>query len=204
MNKKTTSHARIVPRRKRRGRTLALALLFLVAGGGLTLYPTLTDLQYQLAQWRLDRAAEAQQEADATFSPGDIALPDGAVAHLSIPALGVEAYVLEGTDKAALARGPGHYPQTPLPGEPGNAAIAGHRTMHGHVFGDLDRLSPGDEIRTLTRQGRATYRVVSVTVVAPHQTEVAAPTTDDRLTLTTCHPKGSAAQRLVVVAARTD
>jgi sortase A len=72
--------------------------------------------------------------------------------------------------------------------------------MYGHVFHDLDQLEPGDQIVTYTETGRAVYRVVEVGVVDPTDVEVVAPTKDTRLTLTTCHPIGSARQRLVVVA----
>ncbi len=107
--------------------------------------------------------------------------------------------MVEGTGGSALARGPGHYPHT-LPGEAGNAVIAGHRTMYGHPFHDLDRLQPGDRILTITSNRSATYRVTETIVVGPSAVEVTAQNHRDRLTLTTCHPKGSAAKRLVVVA----
>lgn len=76
--------------------------------------------------------------------------------------------------------------------------------MYGHPFHDLDKLEPGDLIVTATLTTTATYRVSTITVVDPRHTEVLAQGTPDRLTLTTCHPKGSAAKRLVVVAERTD
>ena len=172
-------------------------MTLLLAGAGLALYPMATDLSYEYTQWRL----AAQADSGAT-SPQGIDLPHDAVAHIEIPAIGVEAYVLEGTDTTTLNQGPGHYPDTPLPGEPGNAAIAGHRTMYGHVFHDLHELVAGDRIITGTADAVTTYEVVEILVVDDSQTEVVAPTDDDRLTLTTCHPIGSAAQRLVVVAER--
>lgn len=212
---RTTSRSR--GSRQSGSRRTAAALLLIAAGLALALYPTWTDLYYRWSQWRLaDEAAklvaaalaEAGRQAGTPASgPGGVPgtpLPEGAVAHIEIPAIGVRAYVIEGTGRSVLAAGPGHYPGTPLPGEPGNAAIAGHRTMHGHVFGDLDRLRPGDEILTATAGGTASYRVVRVTTVEPDRVDVLRPTSDDRLTLTTCHPKGSAAQRLVVVAERID
>jgi sortase A len=122
---------------------------------------------------------------------------------LEIPAIDFRAYVLEGTTGSVLAKGPGHYPGTPLPGDSGNSAIAGHRTMHGHPFHDLDLLQPGDEIFTGTAECTAVYRVVEVIIVYPSDTSVVAQTGADRLTLTTCHPKGSASRRLVVVAEPT-
>ncbi len=96
--------------------------------------------------------------------------------------------------------GPGHYPETPLPGEPGNAAIAGHRTTYGAPFFSLDELGPGDEIVATTYNGRFVFRVIDTTVVAPSEVGVLASTDDTRLTLTTCNPKFSARERLVVSA----
>ena len=136
--------------------------------------------------------------------PGTTLLVGFLVTPILIHFIGLETYVVEGTDKPALAKGPGHYPDTPLPGEAGNCAIAGHRTMYGHPFRDLDLLEPGDEILTSTADCTAVYRVVRVVVVYPGQTEVVAQTDDDRLTLTACHPKGSASRRLVVMAERTE
>ncbi len=180
-----------------RTRMVVSAILIILVGTGIMLYPKMTDLRYAWAQSRL--AADA---ADSGQGSG-IMLPDGAVARLEIPALDFQAYVLEGTNGSTLAKGPGHYPGTPLPGENGNSAIAGHRTMNGHPFHDLDLLQPGDEIFTSTVSCTAVYRVVKVMVVYPTDLEVIAQTGADRLTLTTCHPKGSAARRLVVVAERT-
>jgi sortase A len=186
-------------RRHEKAITVAITALLVLTGLAVMCYPRLTDARYALAQWRLGASVAAASEA-----ADGIALPDGAVARIEIPAIGVEAWVVEGTDTDALAEGPGHYPGTPLPGEPGNAAIASHRTMYGHAFHDLDQLEPGDEIVTGTATRRSTYRVVEVRVVDPARVDVVAPTTDNRLTLTTCHPIGSAAQRLVVVAELTD
>lgn len=136
----------------------------------------------------------------ATTTP-TLSRPAGdAVAMVRIPKIGVEHAVVEGVGVADLRKGPGHYPQTPLPGEVGNAAIAGHRTTYGAPFNRLDELSPGDEIDVTTLQGSFTYRVAGSKVVTPDHVEVLDPTPDARLTLTTCNPKYSAKQRLVVVA----
>ena len=123
-----------------------------------------------------------------------------AIAILKIPKLGVEKAVVQGVSLSLLKRGPGHYPSTPLPGQPGNAAIAGHRTTYGAPFFRLNELDPGDPILVTTRQGRFRYEVTESRVVRPDQTAVLRPTSDDRLTLTTCNPRFSASQRLIVVA----
>ena len=127
--------------------------------------------------------------------------PDGtAVAIIKIPRLGVEKAVVEGVGVGDLQKGPGHYPQTALPGQPGNAAIAGHRTTYGAPFFNLDELKPGDPILTTTAQGRFRYEVLTTTVVTPSEVSVLEPTEDNRLTLTTCEPRFSAARRMIVTA----
>jgi sortase A len=102
-----------------------------------------------------------------------------------------------------LKKGPGHYPDTPLPGQLGNSAIAGHRTTYGAPFGNLDSLEPGDEIYiTMLTGDRFVYEVTGSEVVEPSDYHVI--TDSDRtvatLTLTTCHPWGQATQRLIVYA----
>jgi sortase A len=88
-----------------------------------------------------------------------------------------------------------------LPGEHGNVAIAGHRTTYGAPFHRLDELQRGDPILLNTRRGLVRYVVSTKRVVNPSQRGAIQPTNDDRLTLTTCHPKYSASQRLIVIAA---
>lgn len=126
------------------------------------------------------------------------------VAIVHIPEIGVEKIVVEDVTVGALKKGPGHYPTTPMPGEPGNAAIAGHRTTYGAPFARLDDLEPGDSIEVTTRDGEFVYRVTESMIVEPSASEVLDATDDNRLTLTTCHPRYSARQRLIVVAALTD
>jgi sortase A len=123
-----------------------------------------------------------------------------AVAVIRIPSIGVDKAVVEGVGVPDLKKGPGHYPTSPMPGQPGNAAIAGHRTTYGAPFYRLDELHPGDEIRVTTRQGRFRFVVDSTQIVKPSQVEVLDPPTDGKahLTLTTCNPRFSARQRLVV------
>ena len=119
---------------------------------------------------------------------------------MTIPKLGLETIVLGGTGQGVLKRGPGRYRETPLPGESGNSAIAGHRTIFGRPFRYLDKLDAGDEIVVLTRAGRFVYEVVEVKSVLPTDMSVIGPTDEPFLTLTTCDPVGSAARRLVVKA----
>ena len=138
--------------------------------------------------------------------------PGDPIARLTIPAIGVDFIVLEGVDLKWLKDGPGHFPQTPLPGQPGNAALAGHRTTYKAPFNRLDELKPGDEITVTTLQGTFTYRVDAHDVgagddpsghfiVKPTQVEILDQDGPDRLTLVACHPKLSARERIVVTAA---
>ncbi|HEX4901976.1 MAG TPA: class E sortase, partial [Acidimicrobiales bacterium] len=127
-----------------------------------------------------------------------------AVARIVIPKIGVDKIVVEGVGRRDLQKGPGHYPGTPLPGQPGNAAIAGHRTTFGAPFQDVDELVPGDEILVTTRQGSFRYEVTGTQIVLPNQVEVVEDQGDDRLTLTSCHPLYSARERIVVSAELVD
>jgi sortase A len=112
-------------------------------------------------------------------------------------------FVVEGTSVADLKRGPGHYPETAEVGGEGNLGIAGHRSTYGEPFGRLDELTEGDTIHVVDRRGTEwVYAFVEQRVVAP--TDVWVVEEDDPLdlgaptiTLTTCHPRFSAAQRLI-------
>ncbi len=114
--------------------------------------------------------------------------------------------MVEGVNVDDLRKGPGHYPSTQMPGHEGNSAIAGHRTTYGAPFGDLDQLAVGDEIRLTTVQGDFRYKVIEQRVVDPSEISVLDPTPDPArpghqlatLTLTTCNPKYSAAERLII------
>jgi sortase A len=125
-------------------------------------------------------------------------VPGEAVGIIRIPEIGLDMAVVEGVAPDDLKKGPGHYPGTSLPGAEGNVGIAGHRTTYARPFWALDRIEAGDRIYVDTRRGRFIYRVEWTRVVAPDQVEVLDATRDPTLTLTTCHPKFSAAQRLVV------
>ncbi|MHB8681857.1 MAG: sortase [Acidimicrobiales bacterium] len=137
--------------------------------------------------------------------PSSVVLPEPAessvVARLQIPAVGVDQYVVEGTAAGDLAKGPGHYVGTSLPGQAGNVAVAGHRTTHGAPFFNLGEIVPNDVIVLTTASGETLDYVVrsAPTPVAPSDVAVLDDFGDNRITLTTCNPKFSAAQRLVVV-----
>jgi len=123
------------------------------------------------------------------------------VGYLSIPRIGMnDDVIVEGVGTDQLRQGPGHYPDTALPGQPGNVAIAGHRTTYAAPFYNLNELQVGDPIVIQTVQGTFHYAVITTTTVDPTDSAVLDPTTRPELTLTTCNPRYSATQRLVVTA----
>ena len=131
-------------------------------------------------------------------------IDDGsAIGRLRIPKIGMSQVVVEGTDPAGLRKGPGHYPDTPMPGMPGTVAVAGHRTTYGAPFNKLDEVRPGDEVRMDMPYARVTYRVERTRIVKPSAIWVTRRVDHDRIVLTACHPKYSAAKRIVVFARET-
>jgi sortase A len=136
-----------------------------------------------------------------------VKLGDG-MALIRIPRFGKKYrfVIVEGVTQADLRRGPGHYPDTALPGQTGNFVVSGHRTTYSAPFNKLDLLRPGDEVLIDTRTTQYVYKVTKSQVVAPTRVEVIAPVPfhpgrkpkEKLITLTTCHPKYSAAQRLIV------
>ena len=118
---------------------------------------------------------------------------------LEIPDINVNQYVVSGTDELNLQFGPGHYLGTKLPGSGGNVGIAGHRTTYGAPFSRLDLVEIGDEIYLTYGSNKYYYIVDDIEVVDANTGDyVLFNRGDDRLTLTTCHPRYSARQRLVV------
>ena len=127
-------------------------------------------------------------------------LPGDAIGRIAIPAIGVKDYVVEGTDTDNLRKGPGHYPETPLPGQRGTAAIAGHRTTYGAPFRHLDELKRGQVIKIDLPDGRYVYRVERTKIVDDSDVSVLRRRPYDRLVLSACHPLYSAAQRIIAFA----
>jgi sortase A len=142
--------------------------------------------------------------------------PGDPVFRMSLPTIGRNGFtVVEGVGTDQLASGPGHYPECrigfpkPLctegdeiwPGQVGRTIISGHRTTHDHPFYDLDKMRRGDKILFETKWGDFTYLVTRTTIVPENSLEIADPESDKpELALTTCNPKFSAAERLVVFA----
>jgi sortase A len=125
-----------------------------------------------------------------------------ALARMIIPKINVNVIVVEGVTLDRLAYGPGHYPQTKKFGVKGVAGVAGHRTGWSAPFFNLDRLGPGDQVIVETVKATYTYRVVDTEVVTPDHSEVlnGNPRSHDdtQLVLTTCTPKFTARDRLIV------
>lgn len=180
-----------------------LALVLAVGGAALIAYPFVTDMWAGRIQTTL-RADLALGTSATEYRSG--VKVGNALTRLEIPALGLDTIVVEGTTPAALRAGAGHYPKTTLPGEVGNVAIAGHRTTYGRPFNRMDDLKRGDKIVLTTPIGKHTYEVTGQPfVVSPDDWS---PITEYEeggsfLTLTSCHPEGSAAYRIVVRAELT-
>ena len=127
-----------------------------------------------------------------------------AIGKIVIPSIGVSEYVVEGTDADNLRKGPGHYPDTPLPGQKGTSAIAGHRTTYGAPFRKLNELERNDRIVLEMPYGTFVYRVDKTQVVDDSALWVTRPVGHPQLVLTACHPLYSAAQRIVAFARLTE
>jgi sortase (surface protein transpeptidase) len=190
-----------------------------------------TDLLNERKQSDLSQSLHQQWERTppaSTSTPRADLTGGNAFAVLYIPRLGpdYQRVVLEGTSEEQLSQGPGHYKGTALPGQPGNVGLAGHRVGKGSPFLDLDQLVPGDPIVIETVDSWFVYRVLGDVatgdltadpsgipgqeIVRPTDVQVLSPTpngpenaapTGSYLTLTTCHPRFSARQRLVIHAA---
>ena len=127
-------------------------------------------------------------------------LKGDAIGKITLPTQDRSYFVVEGTDRESLTKGPGHYPDTPLPGQRGTVGIAGHRTTYLAPFRKVDKLKRGDPIIVDMTYGRFVYTVEKTKIVQPTQTEVKRPVGYNRLILSACHPPYSAAERIVVFA----
>lgn len=209
---RTTSPGFVIDAIRRRplGRRLLSLVTALLFVGGVTLfaYPFFTDVwTEQYIQNQLEDEFASITVSTIEEYRAEISGQQGrALTRIAMPAIGVETLVVEGTSPAALRAGAGHYPNTPLPGQIGNVAIAGHRTTYGRPFNRIDELQPGDDVWLSTPVGDYRYVVSRAPaewgsnpfITTPQDWRVIDQTSDTLLTLTSCHPKGSAAQRIVV------
>ena len=138
--------------------------------------------------------------------PGPIAIPEDPYAPeavvrigtITIPKLGLEHDLFSGVTLNVIDHGPSHWPGTALPGQPGNAVIAGHRVTHDHPFLHIDDLRPGDQVIFDVSGVRSTYRVTGSEIVTPDAVWIANQTATPTATLYACHPLHSKKQRYVV------
>jgi sortase A len=137
------------------------------------------------------------EQAGALAQKTDVEDPLG---RLLIPGLDLEQVIVEGVESGSLARGPGHYQDTSLPGQEGTVGVAGHRTTYSAPFRDIDELAEGRTIVLEMPYGRFIYRVTGSAVVPPDQISVLGRVDHDRLVLTSCDPPFSDSKRLVVFA----
>ncbi|MEO7803811.1 MAG: class E sortase [Actinomycetota bacterium] len=179
-----------------------LAGLMVLGAGWLGAYPFYTDLRANKDQERLTVAFATVKTKDA-FQNREL-VEGSPLTRMVIPKIGVDTMVVQGLSLKALNTGAGHYQMTPLPGEPGNVGIAGHRTMYGKPFQDIDKLVEGDKIELITPFAKHTYEMIgpfdghaNPWVVAQNNWNVIDPTLEPMLTMTACHPKGSSKQRIV-------
>jgi len=123
-----------------------------------------------------------------------------AVGRLRIKKLGLNEVVVQGTDDVTIQKGPGHYMETPLPGQKGDwtVGIAGHRTTYGAPFRRINELKRGDQVVFSVPYGRFTYEVDDTKIVDAAYTKAMVPKGEDKIVLTACHPLYSAAQRILV------
>ena len=204
-------------KRRERGRILKiLGLLLILASLGVGAY-----LWWNL--WGTGFAARAaQNDLRDEFEPRVttripleapervVKVPGDAVAIIRIPDIEVDLVVVEGTDTESLKKGPGHYPNTVFPWEDtGRVGIAGHRTTYGAPFWALNELRRGDRIVLATEYGVFDYRVTRSVITPPDGSlpaggTVLDQTEDPTLVLTTCNPRFSASQRLIVFADRVE
>lgn len=156
-----------------------------------------SDLQTNKIQKRLE-GDFASDDIASKLRSGTLAEGDP-MTRIEIPKIGVDTIIVEGTSTSALKAGAGHYVNTPLPGEAGNVAVAGHRTTYGRPFNRVDELRTGDLVVLTTPVGKFTYALSrDPWITAPTDLSVIGQGAEHELTLTSCHPKGSARQRIIV------
>ena len=198
-------------RRLRLGATFTGVLLLAYAATMLVRGDPLTAAYNAWAQKELERALEraglapvgdggiarAARAFGAGLEPGD------PVGRIRVPALGLDRVVVYGTGSSELAKGPGQYVETPLPGTGRTTAIAGHRTTFGAPFRDIDALRPGAAIVLELPYGTLSYVVFAREIVADDDWTILRRRGFETLVLTACHPLYGSSHRWVVYARRT-
>jgi sortase A len=154
---------------------------------------------YVVVDARVYQAIEESRLPDMRPTQGPRIVAEGdVIGEMEIPRLGLKTIFVQGDSPRILRRAVGHLPETALPGEAGNVALAGHRDR---VFRPLRSIQPGDAITIKTRDGGFEYRVESTEVVWPSDVQVLQPSSENTLTLVTCFPfyyVGPAPKRFIV------
>lgn len=183
---------------------LAIEICLLAAGGGAIGYCVRQWIEMQRFQaeqariFDLARLGATPHSAPQALASRQSPATEKVVGRIQVARLGISAMIVDGVSDPELARAVGHIPGTPLPGELGNVALAGHRDT---FFRPLRNIRIADEIDIATLKGKFRYRVTSTAVVDPGDVSVLKPTPDHSLTLVTCYPFdfiGSAPKRFVV------
>ena len=196
----------------RAGVLLLLFVVYQLWGTGLATDRAQNHLSSQFAQLQQSVPGDGST-TDPLTAPTDMPIPQPGdpIGRIEIPRIGVDFIMVQNVDLKYLQSGPGHFPQTPLPGQPGNSAFAGHRTTYKAPFNRIDELAPGDIITVTTLQGRFTFNVDSHVgedgqtdsghfIVKPTDVSILDQNVGNRITLMACNPKYSAATRIVVTA----
>jgi sortase A len=127
-----------------------------------------------------------------------------ALGKIVIPSIGVQTVMVEGDfqgrSEGYLRKGPGHWPETPLPGQGGSVVISGHRTTYGAPFRKLNELKPGDEIQLVMPYAIIRYTITQVIIVEPEDVQVVADQGREQMSLVACHPISYASQRIIAQA----
>jgi sortase A len=161
-------------------------------------YPTRADLRAIAGVHGIERKARILA---GRF--GRQAKTGEAIGRIMVPAMGLNAVFVQGTDTSSLQKGPGHYPETPFPGQGGTIGIAGHRTTYLAPFRHIDSMHRGDLVTLEMPYGTFTYRVQKTQIVDPSRVGIVHKVSYERLVLTACHPLYSAAERYAVFAQLT-
>jgi sortase A len=181
-----------------------VASVMMVSGTLLITDAGVTLLWQEPVSWFVANRQQAKLEEALANPPKRVLrrqpLKGDAIGKITIPAIGLSEFVVEGTDTVSLRKGPGHYPTTPLPGERGTSAIAGHRTTYGAPFRRLDQLKRGERITLDMSYGRFVYNVERTRIVDDQDLSVLRRVRHNRLVLSACHPLYSAAQRIIAFA----
>ena len=187
-----------------------LGIVLILAGVGVIFAPkiqnmfSIKDQEKALIEWRIseeqydEKLKEIKEEEKLELKEGKP--PADFPLRMLIPAINLDTMVFDGTDRETLKKGPGHIIGTSYPGSIGTVAISGHRTTYGKPFFNIDKLKAGDEITLESFDTIYRYIVTELMIVEPTDVWVLNPTPYPSLVLTTCNPKYSAKERLIIFA----